>query len=192
MGWLHGCTTIVLSCRLGFACAAVQPALCRRERLRENMEIRVCLVDAVIALAAFGSDKREALRGNMLKHVDLRVRQRLVKTKQRPLQFESQKRGRCASRGVRSGPDSGLANRRGSSRTSRRGLNFAPQARTGRVPPGVDLRPAAGRRVPRRVRQHLICLSLGGRQGLRIRVRRLRPRTESGSAGSSGSIRSGI
>ena len=36
MGWLHGCTTIVLSCRLGFACAAVQPALCRRERLREK------------------------------------------------------------------------------------------------------------------------------------------------------------
>ena len=62
---------IVLSCRLGFACAAVQPAHCRRERLRENMEIRVCLVDAVIALAAIGSDKREALRGNMLKHVDL-------------------------------------------------------------------------------------------------------------------------
>ena len=29
------------------------------------MEIRVCLVDAVIALAAIGSDKREALRGNM-------------------------------------------------------------------------------------------------------------------------------
>ena len=53
------------------------------------MEIRVCLVDAVIALAAIGSDKREALRGNMLKHVDLRVRIRLVKTKQRPLQFES-------------------------------------------------------------------------------------------------------
>ena len=70
------------------------------------MEIRVCLVDAVIALAAIGSDKREALRGNMLKHVDLRVRIRLVKTKQRPLQFESQKRGRCAARGVRSGPDS--------------------------------------------------------------------------------------
>ena len=41
------------------------------------MEIRVCLVDAVIALAAIGSDKREALRGNMLKHVDLRVRKRL-------------------------------------------------------------------------------------------------------------------
>ena len=74
MGWLHGCTTIVLSCRLGFACAAVQPAHCRRERLRENMEIRVSLVDAVIALAAIGGDKREALRGNMLKHVDLRVR----------------------------------------------------------------------------------------------------------------------
>ena len=79
MGWLHGCTTIVLSCRLGFACAAVQPAHCRRERLRENMEIRVSLVDAVIALAAIGGDKREALRGNMLKHVDLRVRQRLRK-----------------------------------------------------------------------------------------------------------------
>jgi len=90
------------------------------------MEIRVCLVDAVIALAAIGSDKREALRGNMLKHVDLRVRIRLVKTKQRPLQFESQKRGRCAARGVRSGPDSLLANWCGSSRTSHRGLNFAP------------------------------------------------------------------
>ena len=38
------------------------------------MEIRVSLVDAVIALAAIGGDTREALRGNMLKHVDLRVR----------------------------------------------------------------------------------------------------------------------
>ena len=53
------------------------------------MEIRVCLVDAVIALAAIGGDKREALCGNILKHVDLRVRKRLVETKQRPLQFES-------------------------------------------------------------------------------------------------------
>ena len=53
------------------------------------MEIRVCLVDAVIALAAIGGDKREALCGNILKHVVLRVRKRLVETKQRPLQFES-------------------------------------------------------------------------------------------------------
>ena len=88
------------------------------------MEIRVCLVDAVIALAAIGSDKREALRGNMLKHVDLRVRIRLVKTKQRPLQFESQKRGRCAARGVRSGPDSPLFNRRESLLGFRRGLKL--------------------------------------------------------------------
>ena len=156
------------------------------------MEIRVCLVDAVIALAAIGSDKREALRGNMLKHVDLRVRKRLVKTKQRPLQFESQKRGRCAARGVSEWPRQQSGNRRGSSRISRRGLNFAPQAKAGFVPPGVHLRPAAGRRVPRRVRQHPICLSRGGRQGLRIRVRRCRRRTASRFGGSSSPTQPGI
>ena len=82
------------------------------------MEIRVCLVDAVIALAAIGSDKREALRGNMLKHVDLRVRIRLVKTKQMPLQFESQKRGRCACAWGTEWPRRPSANRCGSLRAS--------------------------------------------------------------------------
>ena len=65
-----GCTAAQqLSCRADWALLVQlcsQP--CRRERLRENMEIRVCLVDAVIALAAIGSDKREAC--------DLRVRKR--------------------------------------------------------------------------------------------------------------------
>ena len=95
------------------------------------MEIRVCLVDAVIALAAIGGDKREALCGNILKHVDLRVRKRLVKTKQRPLQFESQKRGRCAARGVRSGPDSSLVTGVGPRGSLAVGLTSRPKRRPG-------------------------------------------------------------
>ena len=55
MGWLHGFTTIVLSCRLVFACAAVQSALQsgKAKGKHGNPCICWCLeVDADFAIAA--------------------------------------------------------------------------------------------------------------------------------------------